>query len=786
MQPTELDDQPCVLERLVALFDLTTRPRAGGAVSGTADGSGGGAPSATQQQLSILFQDPICISISAAQIVFALAVGAQYTLAALALPITVPPVLLAPPPPDKSSDKSSDRGASAEEVASSALIMVSCPYVQLTILSAQVPTLPFVQLSVGDEEAPLSVTIEKHAGTRLNATELSMRLSARFYNASLFAWEPIVEPFVSTLSLRSGGMPDVAVHLHIGDTLNLNVSDGMLRALQANLRTGHQTLEKQLAHTLRYATAAWDGVGASAGGGGQAQPHVPPRVELGVVSKPRRTEGVVLGEPRRHRELRDSRSPSSPPAPDLSDSSGSSSASSASVPNGSPASVPSGPSVVLSEPLQRPPSMAPSGPSVVLGEPLQRPPLPGSAVLCGSTARVAEAQPAPGAVPSFLTNETGGLIRCWVAQRVEPDGGGSGHHSPMTTLGPSGVVSGVVGGSSHVPPEHCQLALPAGATKLLPFWDADPRSLQRDWHEDGPRELCVQLEGDWMPLVGIVVSQPNTTVLPLQRSASGRTCDWEREKPWTPGTGRGAPRAPRCVVCEVVLHERGTRLTIRSMLTLINGTSRTLIADLASDLAPLRHLGILAPADVLPIPSGCLEGGLRLIDAGVQGDAEAQRAALDAADVAEAFGEVRNVMWLSPLTCPYDGKPTAEEEATWRSMFERPDAEHLVRYYPSCTLGEKSGDLYLGSFSMHFKPKDGALSMASKANRLLKWYSLEWHRVLTIIKKSGKLSGYKGFVILLAPADRAGASARATAAAPATAPPAGRRGGADKGDSITL
>jgi hypothetical protein len=126
------------------------------------------------------------------------------------------------------------------------------------------------------------------------------------------------------------------------------------------------------------------------------------------------------------------------------------------------------------------------------------------------------------------------------------------------------------------------------------------------------------------------------------------------------------------------------------MLTLINGTSRTLIADLASDLAPLRHLGILAPADVLPIPSGCLEGGLRLIDAGVQGDAEAQRAALDAADVAEAFGEVRNVMWLSPLTCPYDGKPTAEEEAAWRSTFERPDAEHLVRYYPSCTLGEKS------------------------------------------------------------------------------------------------
>ena len=124
MQPTELDDQPCVLERLVALFDLTKRPKAGGAVSG-ADGSGGGAPNTTQQQLSILLQDPICISASAAQIIFALTVGAQYTLAALALPISVPPILLAPPL-DKSSDKSSDRGVSADQVASSALIIDGC------------------------------------------------------------------------------------------------------------------------------------------------------------------------------------------------------------------------------------------------------------------------------------------------------------------------------------------------------------------------------------------------------------------------------------------------------------------------------------------------------------------------------------------------------------------------------------------------------------------------------------------------------------------------------------
>ncbi len=363
-------------------------------------------------------------------------------------------------------------------------------------------------------------------------------------------------------------------------------------------------------------------------------------------------------------------------------------------------------------------------------------------------------------------------------------------------------------------PPPIPLVLPAGATKLLPFWDEDARSLQRDWHEDGPRELCVQLEGEWLPLVGIVVSQPNTTVLPLKRLAAGRGPGGagsggggtegraegrggastrasrrasgrasERDLDWTPGTGAPPRGAPRCVVCEVVLHERGTRLTIRSMLTLINGTSRTLIADLASDLAPLRHLGILAPADVLPIPENCLECGLRLIDAGA--DAATQRAALDAADAREAAGVATNVMWLSALTCAYEGKPTAEEEAAWRATFERPEGEHLVRCYASCTLGEKSGDLYLGSHSMHFKPKDAALSMKSKASKLLRWYALEWHRVLTITKKSGKLSGYKGFVIVLAPTDgKAGGGGGGGGSGSGSG--GSRAGASDKGDAITL
>ena len=57
-----------------------------------------------------------------------------------------------------------------------------------------------------------------------------MIVAARFYNAPLFAWEPLIEPFEIEFSMRSGGVPAVAANLNVADTLNVNVSDTMLRA----------------------------------------------------------------------------------------------------------------------------------------------------------------------------------------------------------------------------------------------------------------------------------------------------------------------------------------------------------------------------------------------------------------------------------------------------------------------------------------------------------------------------------------------------------------------------
>ena len=61
-------------------------------------------------------------------------------------------------------------------------------------------------------------------------------------------------------------------------------------------------------------------------------------------------------------------------------------------------------------------------------------------------------------------------------------------------------------------------------------------------------------------------------------------------------------------MCEVELHARGTRLTVRSMLTLINHTRRLLIADLAAPGQPLQYLGLLPPGGTLPVPE---HGGYR-------------------------------------------------------------------------------------------------------------------------------------------------------------------------------
>ena len=85
------------------------------------------------------------------------------------------------------------------------------------------------------------------------------------------------------------------------------------------------------------------------------------------------------------------------------------------------------------------------------------------------------------------------------------------------------------------------------------------------------------------------------------------------------------------------------------MLTVVNHTRRLLVADLESEGAPLRHLGILPPGGSLPVPETGLEGGVRLLDAGADAVAESESfavaSALDKADAMEAAKyEYRNLV----------------------------------------------------------------------------------------------------------------------------------------------
>ena len=217
-------------------------------------------------------------------------------------------------------------------------------------------------------------------------------------------------------------------------------------------------------------------------------------------------------------------------------------------------------------------------------------------------------------------------------------------------------------------------------------------------------------------------------------------------------------------MCEVELHARGTRLTVRSMLTVINHTRRLLIADLVGEgEQPTRHLGLLPPGGSLPLSEACLESGLRFLDAGAEvalpksqstpqaasagegGDHEALRVASSAASGAGSGshgklegkaegnlegkdeGKAPPLMWLPALMSSQveTVRPSADEEAAWRSLFSRPSRrEYLLRSPISCSLGEastgssaKAGDLYLGSHALHFRAGAGTLLVASRKGK---------------------------------------------------------------------
>lgn len=642
--PSAADELPCVLERFVFLFDLTARPQYSQAAhDGSETGSSG--PMTLTQRLSIMVQDPICISANVTQLLFMGAVARQWALAIKALPPQVPEELVA-------LTKATGEKAFAELRANTMSIVAACPYVQVTVLSAEILALPLLQLSivsVGDEAAPLSVSVEKHAGTPLLATEAALVVQLRFYNAPLFAWEPVIEPFEIITSVRSGGTPALALNMSVEDTLDLNITDAILCTLQANVRAA------VAAHNASIDEAALN-AGYNLINGGRRSARWP----VGGASSARESETANADE---------------------------SIEGALQVDTASVAKV---------------------------------------AGVAHTVATPTTALAAPGSVPSYLSNQTGGEIRCWMS-------------APGVTS-PSQVV-----------------VLPPGSTKLLQFWDEDASTLLRDWREDGPREVCVQLEGAWEPLAGLSVSTPGTMVVPLERRrASDETADLGAA---TGVDGLVRSGAERSVVCEVELHARGTRLTVRSMLTLVNMTRRLLIADLFVDGSPPRNLGLIPAGGSLPLADSCLgAGGVRLIDAGDAvpskelDEREAMRSAVDEADAQAASGRAPQVMWLPELMSMRDpeARPLNEDEMQWRTLFGRKSHEHLLRAPISCSLGERAGDLYLGSHGLHFRASGNTLPRATKGKERLT-VSLPYERIQNISKKSGKRSGYKGFVLDLHP-----------------------------------
>ena len=169
----------------------------------------------------------------------------------------------------------------------------------------------------------------------------------------------------------------------------------------------------------------------------------------------------------------------------------------------------------------------------------------------------------------------------------------------------SGVVSTQRASTGGVARGPSSLVLQPGESALLRFWDGDV-SRQRDWQEDAPRAITIQpisRQRGWRPVNGVVVNQPGTSVLRLERAAG-------------PPAGLLQPFA-RSVVCDVELHDRGTRLTLRSMATVVNQTQRTLAVDLELPHTPMKHLGVLAAGEQLAVAESHLDGGLRITDCGV-------------------------------------------------------------------------------------------------------------------------------------------------------------------------
>ena len=169
----------------------------------------------------MLVREPICISANPQQGIIVGGIATQWTLASLA---HGPPTL----PPELFGAEGSSSAAEQASLTDTVVIMGACPYVQVTVLSAEVAALPLFQFRVGSEEEQLSVTVQKFAGTPVLATEAAVLVEGRYYNAPLFAWEPLIEPFAAVAVRRAarldGGQPERR------EPLTVNVTDAMMRA----------------------------------------------------------------------------------------------------------------------------------------------------------------------------------------------------------------------------------------------------------------------------------------------------------------------------------------------------------------------------------------------------------------------------------------------------------------------------------------------------------------------------------------------------------------------------
>ena len=587
-----------------------------------------------KKQTSLTLDQPLRASISLEMLIFVDAVSSayQHTAATFPIDLTRPldPLANAAAPAALGGGGKHLRALEMQET-----LLGSVPGVEITLLSCDRPCLPLVQLALGGEGQPITLTTDKVTTTAPLAAEVLVPMAVNFYNFSLLCWEPVVEPLSLLLRLQKSNdaTPITSINLSLRGSLEINVSDTMIIAVHTNLQ-------------------AFLGSRAA-------------RRALWLSSLPRGTW----------------KSP-------------------------------------------RPTSLAVND---AHGHVLFEHDGGGQGALY------------------WIVNETGEDLRYWATEEADV---------PMVprgarTLDDEVVASRVASPSQAFPISRSNTRrvheLPAGGSARLSMWDAEAAELlsSRGWCEDTPRRLTVRLQGA-RPIAGLLVNRLGTTVLPIDEG------------------GPSPSKQVRSLVCEVEQRNGTTRLTLRSMFTLVNCTQRTLAVDVELPYQPMQHAGLLKPGGgALPISREQLEGGLRITDCGL-GDVPMNvvKAALDAADVTSALGKGPPYLWL-PAQLAYDEPPpTAEEDAAWRSIFDVPDHQHLVRVI-SCSMVASegsvlskatnqahAGDLYIGSAAFYFQPHHHAFQ--KKLARREKSLVVNYDAVISIVKKTSKLPNNKGLVLSLA------------------------------------